>query len=358
LSHNPNLSSQRRRDFLKLSALGTFFSTFLLSSKTMAAEKAQASTAVSTSAASTTATPTGRVRKPVVVSTWEHGMPANAAAWQILSTGGKALDAVEQGVWVPEADPNVRTVGLGGYPDASGEVTLDACIMDHQMNCGSVAYLKRIKHPISVARKVMEQTSHVMLVGEGAQQFAKAQGFIEENLLTEQSKADWLQWLQSGAAKPQINLENHDTIGMLALDAHGNLAGACTTSGAAYKLPGRVGDSPIIGAGLYVDNEVGAATATGQGELMMKTVGCHLVVELMRQGLSPTDACRKAVERIAARLPNFAQFQVGFLALSKTGDTGAFCIQPGFNYALQYQGISTLLDADNLLQSATKASSS
>lgn len=336
-----------RRDFLKLSAIGGMISALLLSQKTLAA---------TTSAAKSAGTGQKPMPKqPIVVSTWEHGMPANAAAWQVLNSGGTALDAVEQGVRVPEADPNVRTVGLGGYPDASGEVTLDACIMDHQMNCGSVAYLKRIKHPISVARKVMEQTSHVMLVGEGAQQFAKAQGFIEENLLTEQSKADWQQWLTSGAAKPQINVENHDTIGMLALDSHGNLAGACTTSGAAYKLPGRVGDSPIIGAGLYVDNEVGAATATGQGELMMKTVGCHLVVELMRQGLSPKEACRKAVERIAARLPDFAKYQVGFLALSKNGDSGAFCIQPGFNYAVQAQGSATLLDADNLLNQSAGA---
>ena len=330
-----------RRDFLKLSAIGGMMSALLLSSKTLAA--------TATGGKSAGTGKKSMPKLPIVVSTWEHGMPANAAAWQVLSGGGTALDAVEQGVRVPEADPNVRTVGLGGYPDASGEVTLDACIMDHQMNCGSVAYLKRIKHPISVARKVMEQTSHVMLVGEGAQQFAKAQGFVEENLLTEQSKADWQQWLTSGAGKPQINIENHDTIGMLALDSHGNLAGACTTSGAAYKLPGRVGDSPIIGAGLYVDNEVGAATATGQGELMMKTVGCHLVVELMRQGLSPKEACRKAVERIAARLPDFEKFQVGFLALNKNGDSGAFCIQPGFNYAVQAQGSATLLDADNLL---------
>lgn len=330
-----------RRDFLKLSAIGGMMSALLLSSKTLAA--------TATGGKSVGTDKKSLLKQPIVVSTWEHGMPANAAAWQVLMSGGTALDAVEQGVRVPEADPNVRTVGLGGYPDASGEVTLDACIMDHQMNCGAVAYLKRIKHPISVARKVMEQTSHVMLVGEGAQQFAKAQGFVEENLLTEQSKADWQQWLTSGAGKPQINIENHDTIGMLALDSHGNLAGACTTSGAAYKLPGRVGDSPIIGAGLYVDNEVGAATATGQGELMMKTVGCHLVVELMRQGLTPTEACRKAVERIAARLPDFEKFQVGFLALSKTGDSGAFCIQPGFNYAVQAQGTATLLDADNLL---------
>ncbi|MDF2178604.1 N(4)-(beta-N-acetylglucosaminyl)-L-asparaginase [Aliiglaciecola sp. CAU 1673] len=290
-----------------------------------------------------------KVSKPVVVSTWEHGQPANAAAWQVLSAQGSALDAVEAGVRVPEADPLVRTVGLGGYPDASGKVTLDACIMDHQMNCGAVACLQDIKHPISVARKVMEQTPHVLLVGEGAKAFALEQGFTEENLLTSQAKADWLAWREGQKATPQINIENHDTIGMLALDTMGNLSGACTTSGAAYKLPGRVGDSPIIGAGLYVDNQVGAATATGMGELMIKTVGCHLVVELMAQGLTPQQACQKAVERIAARLGDYQAYQVGFLALNKQGQSGAFCIHPGFNYALQDNSGSKLLDSASLL---------
>ena len=247
---------QGRRDLLKLAAALPLAGSL----------GACASATVPTAATPIPAQKQSTVQKPIVVSTWEHGMPANAAAWQVLSQGGNALDAVEQGARVPEADPAVRTVGLGGYPDASGEVTLDACIMDHQLNCGSVAGLKRIKHPISVARAVMEKTPHVMLVGEGALAFAKAQGFVEENLLTEQSKQDWLLWREQGKAKSQINLENHDTIGMLALDSHGHLAGACTTSGAAYKLPGRVGDSPLIGAGLYVDQDVGAATATGLGE--------------------------------------------------------------------------------------------
>ena len=221
---------QGRRDLLKLAAALPLAGSL----------GACASAPVPTAATPIPAQKQSTVRKPIVVSTWEHGMPANAAAWQVLGQGGSALDAVEQGARVPEADPAVRTVGLGGYPDASGEVTLDACIMDHQLNCGSVAGLKRIKHPISVARAVMEKTPHVMLVGEGALEFAKAQGFVEENLLTEQSKQDWLLWREQGKAKSQINLENHDTIGMLALDSHGHLAGACTTSGAAYKLPGRL----------------------------------------------------------------------------------------------------------------------
>lgn len=342
-----------RRRFLKISAAvplaGVVGSPLLQAANAMPTPPASPQP-VSTQ---TAAPQTAKRGAPVVVSTWQHGVPANAAAWRVLAGGGTALDAVEQGVRVPEADPQVRTVGLGGYPDASGEVTLDACIMDHQFRCGAVAGLKRIKHPISVARLVMERTPHVMLVGEGALSFAKAQGFAKENLLTEQSKREWQQWLQSGQAKQQINIENHDTIGMLALDSHGHLAGACTTSGAAYKLPGRVGDSPIIGAGLYVDNEVGAATATGQGELMIKTVGCHLVVELMRQGLSPQLACQRAVERIAAKLPEAAALQVGFLALSNQGEVGAFCLQSGFNYAVQQAGGAQLIDATYLLQAKT-----
>lgn len=321
-----------RRDFLKLSVISGILAGGLSSLGVVAAKR-------------------NKVQRPIVVSTWEHGLPANLAAWEILSAKGRAIDAVEAGVRIPEADPKVRTVGLGGYPDSSGKVTLDACIMDENMNCGSVAYLQNIKHPISVARKVMDDTPHVMLVGEGAQQFAKKKGFIEENLLTEESKNDWQKWLKTGQAKQQINLENHDTIGMLALDNSGNLSGACTTSGAAYKLPGRVGDSPIIGAGLYVDNEIGAATATGMGELMMKTVGCHLVVEFMRQGASPQQACQQAVQRIADKLGDYAQFQVGFLALNKAGQYGAFCIQPGFNYAVKSMQEESLYDAKNLLES-------
>lgn len=319
-----------RRDFLKLSALLGMTGLVGLSKTTpaFAATKKQP--------------------EAIVVSTWEHGLAANEAAWQVLAKGGRALDAVETGVRVPEADPKVRTVGYGGYPDRDGIVTLDACIMDEHMNCGSVAFLQNIKHPISVARLVMEKTPHVMLVGEGAKQFALQQGFKEENLLTAESEADWKAWLKDQKIQ-QINIENHDTIGMLAMDAAGNLSGACTTSGAAYKMHGRVGDSPLIGAGLYVDNDIGAATATGMGELMIKTVGSHLVVELMRQGASPEEACKQAVLRIARKLGDYAQFQVGFLALNKQGQYGAYGIQPGFNYAVQNKAGSTLIDGKSLL---------
>lgn len=275
------------------------------------------------------------VGKPIVLSTWDFGLQANVEAWKILNNGGRALDAVEAGARVPEGDPNERSVGLGGLPDREGRVTLDSCIMDEHGNCGSVACLEHIVHPVSVARMVMEKTPHVMLVGDGALQFALANGFRKEKLLTKESEKIWKEWLKKSEYKPVANIENHDTIGIIALDSQGNLSGACTTSGMAFKMRGRVGDSPIIGAGLYVDNEIGAATSTGVGEEVIRIVGCHLVVELMRQGNSPEDACRLAVERIVKNNPVKAkEVQVGFLALNKQGEYGAYCLQPGFTYAV------------------------
>lgn len=238
------------------------------------------------------------INKPIVLSTWNFGLKANEEAWTILGKGGKALDAVEKGVRLVELDPKERSVGYGGRPDRDGRVTLDACIMDDNYNIGSVACLEHVKNPISVARAVMEKTPHVMLVGDGALQFALSQGFKKENLLTPESEKEWKEWLKTSQYKPIANIENHDTIGMIALDAQGNLSGACTTSGMAFKMHGRVGDSPIIGAGLFVDNEVGAATATGHGEEVIRTVATHLVVELMRQGRNPQEACKEAVDRI------------------------------------------------------------
>ncbi|KGE13091.1 N(4)-(beta-N-acetylglucosaminyl)-L-asparaginase [Sphingobacterium deserti] len=290
-----------------------------------------------------------KVVKPIVISTWDFGVAANQAAWQVLNQKGKALDAVEQGVKVAEADLSNPTVGKGGYPDRDGHVTLDACIMDEQGNCGSVAALEHIAHPISVARLVMEKTPHVMLVGEGALQFALENGFQRDNLLIPSSEKAWQEWLKEKQYKPIMNIENksfnterlpgnqynHDTIGMLALDAHGNLSGACTTSGMAFKMRGRVGDSPIIGAGLYIDNEVGGATSTGVGEEVIRTVGSFLVVELMRQGYSPEAACKEAVERIVKKKPETAkEIQVGFLALNKKGEYGSYALQSGFTYAV------------------------
>jgi N4-(beta-N-acetylglucosaminyl)-L-asparaginase len=288
-----------------------------------------------------------KVEKPIVLSTWNFGAAANVEAWKILKSGGRALDAVEAGTRVPEADPTNNSVGYGGLPDRDGRVTLDACIMDEFGNCGSVASLEHIMHPISVARKVMEKTPHVMLVGDGALQFALENGFPKENLLTPESEKAWKEWLKTAQYKPIINAKNHDTIGMIAMDASGNLSGACTTSGLAYKMHGRVGDSPIIGAGLYVDNEIGAATSTGLGEEVIKVVGCHLVVELMRQGKTPEEACRAAVERIVKKQPAKSKdIQVGFLALNKQGEYGAYCLQKGFNYAVFSNSVkNTLFDS-------------
>ena len=296
----------------------------------------------------------GKVNKPIVISTWNFGVKANGAAWEILNNNGRALDAVEAGVKIPEGDPTERSVGYGGRPDRDGRVTLDACIMDEFSNIGSVACLEFIKHPISVARAVMEKTPHVMLVGDGALQFALSQGFTKENLLVEESEKEWKEWLKTSQYKPIANIENHDTIGMIALDSFGNLSGACTTSGMAFKMHGRVGDSPIIGAGLYVDNEIGAATATGHGEEVIRIAGCHLVVELMRQGKSPQKACEEAVSRIVKltknRNKNLKDIQVGFIALNKKGAYGAYCIQGGFNYAVNDNSGNKLVDADYFLK--------
>jgi N4-(beta-N-acetylglucosaminyl)-L-asparaginase len=329
-----------RRNFLKKTALAT--AGLALTSFKNTTETVENKVALNT------------VQKPIVLSTWRFGIEANAAAWEILSKNGRALDAVEAGVKIPEGDPNERSVGYGGRPDRDGKVTLDACIMDEFSNIGSVACLEYIKHPISVARAVMEKTPHVMLVGKGAIQFALSQGFKKENLLVEDSEKEWKDWLKTSQYKPIANIENHDTIGMIALDANGNLSGACTTSGMAFKMHGRVGDSPIIGAGLYVDNEIGAATATGHGEEVIRITGCHLVVELMRQGLSPQKACEEAVMRIVKLTKNrgkdLKDIQVGFIALNKKGEYGSYCIQGGFNYAVYDATGNKLIDANYFLK--------
>ena len=288
---------------------------------------------------------------PIVVSTWAPNVKANAEAWTVLSAGGSALDAVHKGVQVPESDPEDTSVGYGGLPDRDGRVTLDSCIMDEHGNCGAVMCLEHIMHPISVARLVMEKTPHVILVGEGALRFALANGFKKENLLTASSEKAWKEWLKTSNYNPMITpeglmernkqnvpgqLNNHDTIGMIAMDAKGNLSGACTTSGLAYKMHGRVGDSPVIGAGLYVDNEIGAATSTGVGEEVIRIVGSHLVVELMRQGLKPEAACKAAVERIIKKNSSRARgLQVGFIALNKKGEYGAYSLQKNFTIAVR-----------------------
>jgi len=320
-----------RRDFLKKSTLAVSILPFLKPSKTFSGDFT-------------------KTVKPIVISTWHFGVPANDEAWKVLSEGGRALDAVEAGVQIPEGDPKVNSVGYGGLPDREGRVTLDSCIMDENANCGSVAFLEEIMHPVCVARKVMESTNHIMLVGSGAQKFALEHGFRKENLLTPESKKEWLKWLRNSNYKPEPNIY-HDTIGMLALDINGNLSGACTTSGLRYKMHGRVGDSPIIGAGLFVDNEVGAATATGTGEEVIRVSGSHTVVEYMRQGYSPMDACRETIKRVKSKMKSKeSDTQVAFLALNKEGTYGAYALINGFEYAVYSTEENNILKKSDYLK--------
>ena len=319
----------KRRDFIKSGAIGLVASSSLLNNCDSQIKKV--------------------TNSPIILSTWNHGIPANKAAMDVLNDNGTALDAVEAGVRVTEAAPSSQSVGLGGRPDQDGHVTLDACIMNSDGNAGSVAFLRDIKHPISVARKVMEQTDHVMLVGEGAKRFALENGFQEENLLTDKSKEEWLQWKRDNSIKDSWGPnDEHDTISTLARDNKGNLSGACTTSGLAYKLHGRVGDSPIIGAGMFVDNEIGAVGATGKGEEVIKTCGSFLVVELMRQGYSAMDACEEAVKRIIRKQSGKSDFQIGYIALRKDGQVGFSAIHDGFQYALYKKNENKLYDVKGI----------
>lgn len=273
---------------------------------------------------------------PITIATWNFPN-ASKRAGELLSQGANALDAVEQGVMVEEADIRNTTVGKGGAPDRDGNVTLDACIMSPSGNAGAVVYLKHTSKAASVARKVMEETPHVMLAGEGADIFAEQQGFQKEELFTDSSNEAYKEWLKKKEYKPIINIENHDTIGMLCIDKDGDIAGACTSSGLSYKINGRVGDSPIIGSGLFLDNEVGGAVATGMGEAIMKSVGSFLIVELMRQGKSPQEACEEAINRIIKANPDsYKEFQAAFIAINKKGEIGSHCIQKGFSY-VKYQ---------------------
>lgn len=343
-----------RRKFIQTSALGSA-SLVLGKVATAAAEKGFAVKG-----------------NPVVISTWNAGLAANKGAWEVLGAGGKALDAVEKGVMVTEAEISC-CVGLGANPDRDGIVTLDASIMDENFNCGSVAFLERIKHPIAVARRVMEKTPHVMLVGSGAQQFAIEEGFpLEEQKLSPEAEKAYQEWLKKSEYKtPGINVEkshglghgpfaplklengdwNHDTIGMLALDAAGRLSGSCTTSGAGFKMRGRVGDSPIIGAGLFVDGEVGACVATGLGEEVIRVAGAHSVVESMRQGLSPEAACKKIIDRIVRIKKDKAKtLQVAFIALNTAGQVGAYSINPGFEYAIKSKTMEKLIKGKSALK--------
>lgn len=272
---------------------------------------------------------------PCAIATWNFGKTAVQVSGEALSNGSSALDAVERGINVIELDPNESSVGYGGLPNEQGIVELDAAIMDGtRLNAGSVAALQGIKTPISVARKVMEKTKHLMLVGNGATEFATKVGFQPENLLTEKSKAAWEAWKRENQRNPYWSHESHDTIGLVALDISGNIAAGCSTSGIAYKLPGRVGDSPIIGSGLYADSEVGGAAATGLGEEIAKFCSSFLVVEFMRNGYDPQSACELVIKRILERRPQAKEVGIGLIALDKQGRFGAASIRPGFPYAV------------------------
>ncbi|EOZ95200.1 L-asparaginase [Indibacter alkaliphilus LW1] len=321
-----------RRSFLKTSLLGT---SLMLPSGILKAGEAFTFSKKSQS------------QKPLILSTWEHGMPANDRAWEVLVQSGNLVDAVEEGVKVTELDMDNLSVGLQGLPDREGIPTLDASIMKGDGSCGTVAFVRQVRHPISLARRVMEETPHVMLAGEGARQFAIAQGFpMEEETLSPKAEEMYKEWKVESKYKPIINIENHDTIGMIGIDANGKMAGSCTTSGLAFKMHGRVGDSPIIGAGLYVDDEVGAATATGLGESIIRICGSFLIVELMRQGRTPQEACEEAVRRLVAKnSKDIKDIQAGFLAINKDGESGAFAVHPGFNFARHNQQEKVLVDS-------------
>ena len=271
------------------------------------------------------------------ISTWKT-TEANYKAGSLLDNGTDALNASVIGVAVEEENPKNTTVGYGGAPDRSGNVTLDACVMNHLGDCGSVVAVENIMNVARLAKDVMEKTPHVMLAGKGAEEFAFSEGYKKIDLLTETSKKDWEKWLENEEYKPIINIENHDTIGMLCLDKNNNMSGACTTSGLAYKMKGRIGDSPIIGSGLFIDNKIGGAVATGLGEEVVKTVGSYLVVELMRQGKSPQEACETAVKRIVSSNSQENKFQVAYIAMNKSGEVGSFSIEPGFSYMDYYNG--------------------
>ncbi|HED06570.1 MAG TPA: glycosylasparaginase [Ignavibacteria bacterium] len=288
------------------------------------------------------------VKGPVSISTWSHGYEANKVSMKVMQSGKTSLDAVELGIHTAENNPKVTSVGYGGYPDAEGNVTLDASIMNWEGNAGAVGFLQEIKNPISVARLVMEKTPHIMLVGAGALQFALKNGFKKQDILTPKAKEAWERWKKKKETELQKK-ENHDTVGLLAIDKKGNMSGGVSTSGIAFKTYGRVGDSPIIGAGLFVDNEVGGACSTGWGELAMKSVGSFLTVEKMREGYSPQKACEYVIKRISKE-PYFGNKQICFLAMNKEGEFGAFSLYKGFAFAIANEQGNRLLQSDYLIK--------
>ncbi|MFN7021288.1 MAG: isoaspartyl peptidase/L-asparaginase [Phycisphaerales bacterium] len=314
---------------------------------------------------------------PVVLSTWSFAPVGNEPALRALRSGATALDACEIAATAIENDPGINSVGVGGLPDAEGRVSLDACVMTNPNRCGSVAFVRRFANPVAIARRVMERTIHVMLVGEGAEAFALRQGFTPRELLTGFAESEWRRWRFDPRSLdrdryrgwiPPLNVEesarsgevqgrqeadpargpggtsdarlSHDTVSIIALDTSGKIAGACSTSGMAFKVPGRVGDSPIIGHGLYVDQEAGAAAATGTGELVMGTCASFLAVELMRQGATPLGAITESLRRIIDRYELVPDHQVAMIAMAprisgrEWGGWASAAIRPGFYHTI------------------------
>ena len=291
--------------------------------------------------------------QPVFLSTWVHGKPANERAAEVFRQGGSLLDSIEKGINVPENDPSVTSVGYGGLPNAQGVVELDAAIMDGTRHrAGAVCSLHEIKNPISVARLVLEKTKHTTLAGEGALRFALRMGFQPEQLLTPESLKKWLEW-KSNPKRETFWLDptqNHDTIGMVGTDGKGHVVSGCSTSGLAWKIPGRVGDSPLIGCGVYADDNTGAASATGDGDLMTNYCTSVSIVHLMARGASPQDACAELLQHMAKTDPKNKSADVCVIAMNARGETGAASIRSGYRlkYALWRNGESQLLDAPAL----------
>lgn len=284
---------------------------------------------------------------PCFVSTWPFGKPGNDVALKTIQSGKSVLDAIEQGIRVVESDVSNTSVGIGGTPNANGVVSLDACIMNgpgHQ--AGSVGGVEDILHVISLARAVMEKSKHVMLVGQGAQDFALANGFEKTDLLSADRKQAWEKWKAEQKAAP-VGPENHDTITIIGVGKDGTVAGGCSTSGLGYKLPGRVGDSPILGSGMYVDNAVGAAGATGTGENVMRFCASFMIVEAMRHGMSPQEACVATIRRIDKMDPlDITELHINFIAIDKKGNVGAAGTDKEFKYSVTNGDASEVIDAE------------
>jgi len=290
---------------------------------------------------------------PVFLSTWVWGKAANERAAEVFKSGGSLLDAIEKGINVPESDPNVMSVGYGGLPNAEGVVELDAAIMDGARHrAGSVCNLHMIKNPISVARLVMEKTRHTTLAGDGAFRFALKMGFEPQTLLTPQSLQKWQEWKADPRHKTfWISPENHDTIGMVGTDGKGHVVAGCSTSGLAFKLPGRVGDSPLVGCGVYADDNVGAASATGDGDLMTNYCTSISIVHFMARGASPQDACVELLKHMVKTDPQNKAAEASVIAINTQGEIGAASMNDGphFKYALWRNDESQLLESFKLI---------